>query len=223
MLTFRPQLGPQSPGAPGVTGGSGAGTGPARTGSAGTGPGEGGRLGLLLGYAGWREHSWADSLPTLLAPMGITAHRATSGQMASSIISATPIHIAVVDLGLPMEDVPAGQPVSENTVGKSDEGGPRLLEMLRRLAQPPHTVVIKRRRGARDERRDVAAALKLGAFAVIDPPAPRTAPAPVAPVASISSGELEVLLEVLRRILYRHYQGRWPETNQAGGDPRRVV
>ncbi len=215
MLTLRPQLGPQ---APGSAGGSGAGTG-----SAGTGPNEGGRLGLLLGYAGWREHSWADSLPTLLAPMGITAHRATSGQMASSIISATPIHIAVVDLGLPMEDAPAGQPAAQGSIGTPDEGGPRLLEMLRRLAQPPHTVVIKRRRGARDERRDVAAALKLGAFAVIDPPAPRVAPAPVAPGAPVALGELEVLLEVLRRILYRHYQGRWPETNQAGGDPGRVV
>lgn len=213
----RPQFDVQ---APGSAGGSGTGTGPAGTGLTKSGPSEGGRLGLLLGYAGWREHSWADALPTLLAPMGITAHRATSGQMASSIISSTPIHIAVVDLGLPMEAPATGEPVSESTSGRADEGGPKLLEMLRRLAQPPHTVVIKRRRGARDERRDVAAALKLGAFAVIDPPAPR---GESAPVASLSSGELEVLLEVLRRILYRHYQGRWPETNQAGGDPRRVV
>lgn len=172
----------------------------------------GDRLGLLIGYAGWREHSWADALPTLLAPMGITAHRATSGKQASTIISSTPIHIAVVDLGLPLDDAPAGQTPSDAALA---QGGPRLLEMLRRLAQPPHTVVIKRMRGARDERREVAAALKLGAFAVIDPPRPAAAKTTTSQATGqASTGEIEVLLEVLRRILYRHYQGRWP---QGGG------
>ena len=165
------------------------------------------RLGLLLGYAGWRQDSWADRLPTLLEPMGIMAYRATSGRQASDIINTAPIHIAVVDLGLPLDELPADQPPSETSL---KEGGPRLLEMLRRLSQPPHTVVIKRRRGARDEQREVAAALKLGAFAVIDPPGPAEAHASTTP----RTGELEVMLEVLRRILYRHYQGRWP---QAGG------
>ncbi len=180
---------------------------PHQGGSDAAGPPAGDRLGLLIGYAGWRDDSWADRLPTLLEPMGITAYRATSGQQASQIINASPIHIAVVDLGLPLEDLPPGPPPSETSL---KEGGPRLLEMLRRLSQPPHTVVIKRRRGARDEQREVAAALRLGAFAVIDPPGPAEAKASTTP----RTGELEVMLEVLRRILYRHYQGRWP---QAGG------
>ena len=168
------------------------------------------RLSLLLGYAGWREHTWADSLPALLTPMGITAYRATSGRQASAIIEQTPIHIAVVDLGLPLDD--STPPHAEST---QDQAGPRLLEILRRLPQPPPTVVIKRTRSARDDRREVAAALKLGAFAVIDPPRTTEPTAARSP----STGDLEVFLEVLRRILYRHYQGRWPTAAGPGHLP----
>jgi len=152
----------------------------------------GGRLGLLLSCAGWQEDPWVDRLPRLLEPMGVVAHVAQSGQQASEVIRTVPIHVAVVDLGLPLEAgkrAEAGDPSLE-------EGGPRLLELLSRLAVPPPVVAVKRGRTQRDDCRDMAAALRLGAFAVIDRPR--------------NPSDLNVMLEVLRRCLVKHYQGRWP-------------
>lgn len=147
-----------------------------------------GRLNLLLSYAGWHDDSWADRLPRLLEPMGISSLRAETGREASQVISRHPIHMAVVDLGLPLD---AG-----SDPAAAEEGGPRLLEVLRRLDQPPPTVVVKRGRSHREDCREINAALRSGAFAVMDRPH--------------SASDLERLLEVLRRCLSRHYQGRWP-------------
>jgi hypothetical protein len=98
----------------------------------------------------------------------------------------------VVDLGLPLQEPePTREPVPD-----LEEGGPRLLELLARLEAPPPVVAVKRARSTRDDCRDLAAALRLGAFAVVDRPR--------------EGSDLEVLLGVLRRILERHYQGRWP-------------
>ncbi|MBL8759945.1 MAG: hypothetical protein JNL50_01450 [Phycisphaerae bacterium] len=152
----------------------------------GSGAGCGGRLNLLLSCAGWQQDPWVDRLPRLLEPMGVIAHRAQTGGEAKRVIESTPIHIAVVDLGLPLD----GQSSPEH------EGGPRLLELLGRLASPPPTVVVKRSRSLRDDAREIGAALRAGAFAVVERPRSIT--------------DLEVMLEVLRRCLHRHYHGRWP-------------
>jgi len=149
-------------------------------------PGPGGRLNLLLSYAGWKEDPWVDRLPRLLEPMGVRSLRAETGAQATQVIRSTSqIHIAVVDLGLPLDDGPS-----------AEEAGPRLLDLLARLNQPPPTVVVKRSRTHRDDSREINAALRAGAFAVIDRPH--------------DVHGLEILLEVLRRCLRRHYQGRWP-------------
>ncbi|MFG0241811.1 MAG: hypothetical protein ACF8R9_03385 [Phycisphaerales bacterium JB054] len=147
-----------------------------------------GRLNLLLSYAGWQDESWADRLPRLLEPMGIASLRADNGREASQVISHNRIHMAVVDLGLPLD--------ASADAANAPEGGPRLLEILRRLDQPPPTVVVKRGKGHREDCREINAALRAGAFAVIDRPH--------------SASDLERLLEVLRRCLTRYYQGRWP-------------
>ncbi len=147
------------------------------------------RLNLLLSYAGWRPEAWVDQIPPLLGPMGVVAHRATSGTDASRVIRSLPIHIAVVDLGLPL-DVGDGQPEG------SGDGGLRLLEMLKRLESSPPTVIVKRMRSHRDEAREITAALRAGAFAVVDRPS--------------TPGDLEIMLDVLRRCLCRFYKGRWP-------------
>lgn len=146
------------------------------------------RLNLLLSCALWTPDPWVERLPLLLEPMGIRSHRAATGSQATEVLRrVTPIHIAVVDLGLPLDD---------STPAPAEEGGPRLLEILHRLEQPPPTVVVKRSRTHRDDSRDIAAALRAGAFAVIDRPR--------------GTSDLEILLDVLRRCLLRHYQGRWP-------------
>lgn len=154
-----------------------------------------GRLNLLLSDASTHPHvqsddTWAARLPRLLEPMGIRAHHATTGREASDLLGSTTIHIAVVDLGLPLE--PAAQPESAPT----PEAGWRLLELLARLAHRPPTVAIKSAKTTRDEARELNAALRLGAFAVVD--RPRTA------------RDLETLLEVLRRCVTRHYKDQWP-------------
>jgi hypothetical protein len=125
--------------------------------------------------------------------MGVISHRAGTGREASRVISALPIHIAVVDLGLPLDVPPT--PAAE-VEPEFEEGGPRLLELLARLAEPPPVVAVKRVRTHRSDARDISAALRLGAFAVIDRPR--------------CASDLDLLLEVLRRILERHYEGRWP-------------
>jgi DNA-binding NarL/FixJ family response regulator len=124
--------------------------------------------------------------------MGVTAHHAGTGREASRLIESHPIHIAVVDLALPL-DLAASQFEREPEFA---EGGPRLLELLSRLDQPPPVVAIKRSRSSRDDTRDLSAALRLGVFAVIDRPR--------------ELSDLNVILNVLRRCLERHYQGRWP-------------
>ena len=155
---------------------------PLRTPVAGGG---GGRLNLLLTDAGWQDESWADRLPRLLEPMGVRAWRAASGDEASRLIRSVPVHIAVVDLALPLHG-----PDPDST---SEEGGGRILELLARLEQPPPTVVVKRRRTGREDARQLASALQAGVFAVLEQPV-----------------NLETALEVMRRVLNRHYADRWP-------------
>lgn len=149
-------------------------------------PPTGGRLNLLLSYGGWQRDSWAEALPRLLEPLGVSSLRAGTAAQARDVIQRYPIHIAVVDL-----EVPLGGRAAD-----AEPGGCRILELLSRLDAPPPTVVVKRARSHRDDRRDICAALRAGAFAVLDQP--RT------------QRDTETLLEVLRRCLLRHYRGVWP-------------
>ncbi|GIW73928.1 MAG: hypothetical protein KatS3mg103_0450 [Phycisphaerales bacterium] len=116
--------------------------------------------------------------------MGVRTLRARSGVEASQVIRTTPIHMAVVDLALPMDERSA------------EGGGIRLLELLRRSDPRPPTVVIRRARTAREASREAMRALLADAFAVVDRPCQHR--------------DVELLLEVLRRVLARHYRGRWP-------------
>ncbi len=174
---------------------------------AGAPGGPGGRLNLLLSCASWRVDSWADRLPFLLEPMGVHSVRARSAKQAERVIRTVTVHIAVVDLGLPMDEpdvrggAEGGGELGSNRVREggtggagAEEAGPRILELLKRLDSPPPTVIVKGSCTQRDETRNLAAALRSGAFAVVDR----------------SAVDLEQMLEVLRRCLRRFYQDRWP-------------
>ncbi len=150
----------------------------------------GGRLNLLLSYAGWQETPWVERLPAMLTPMGVRSHIASSFSSAQRVIESNAIHIAVVDLALPLDDADAVP---------AEVAGTRILNLLARLAAPPPTVIIKRRRTARDDIREMNAALRCGAFAVVDRPNDQR--------------EIESLLDVLRRCMNRHYQNRWPDAS----------
>lgn len=155
----------------------------------------GGRLNLLLSCAGWEPDPWIERLPRLLEPMGVQSHRVRTGAEATRVIEQTTIHIAVVDLGLPLDAGAEARQLDE-MAPELVEGGARLLELLARLREPPPVVAVRRRRTHRDEARELAAALRWGAFAVVERPHEQR--------------ELDVMLEVLRRCLERHYAGRWP-------------
>lgn len=144
----------------------------------------GGRLNLLLSCATWRDDTWADRLPCLLQPMGVSAVRATTARHAERVIRTTPIHIAVVDLGLPLDE----------SADMNEEAGTRVLDLLARLGEPVPTVVVQSPRSQRDGRRTMAAALNCGAFAVVDR----------------SAADLEFMLGIMRRCLDRFYGSRWP-------------
>lgn len=152
-----------------------------------------GRFNMLLSSGGWCSEAWADHLPRLLEPFGVRTWRVHSGQEATRVLQSGPVfHIAVVDLALPLSiasctQAPAAQAPAE------EEAGPRLLQVLARTATPPPTVVVKHPRSSRDDARQLAEALRLGAFACVDRPV-----------------DLELMLELFRRIFSRRYQNRWP-------------
>jgi CheY-like chemotaxis protein len=164
----------------------------------------GGRLTLLLTDGGWREESWADRLPRLLEPMGVAALRAGCGREAADLLQSTRVHAAVLDLSLPLDarrrsTRPAGAACS------LDEGGVRLLELLARQARAGHRpplVVVRQPRTMREDQRTLALAMKLGAFAVVDRPV-----------------HLERMLQVLHKLLDRHYRGRWPAADSPSPPP----
>ncbi len=153
-----------------------------------TGP----RLNLLLSYGGWREGSAVDQLPQLLTPMGIYSIRVHSGEEAAEVISTTDIHIAVVDLAIPLH-----KRRSEDKATTTDPpSGSRILQLLRRLHQPPPTVVVRPpQSAARESARTLSDALREGAFAVLDRPL-----------------NIETMLEVMRRVVRRHYADNWPQS-----------
>ena len=157
------------------------------------------RLNLLLSYAGWRSQSWAEQLPQLLEPMGIASFRVQSGREASEVIQRRRMHIAVVDLGLPIDDQSAAAAPGH----PGETGGTRLLQILRRLDAPPPTIVIRRPvdKAAGNER-TLHEALREGAFTVLDVPV-----------------QLEHMLELMRRILRRCYSDTWPAGWPPGPDP----
>ena len=152
--------------------------------------GPAGRLNLLLSIAAWRQGGALEQLPSLLAPLGIHSITTGSGEEAADVIRRVTVHIAVVDLAIPLQrtETAASSPLGAR------EAGPRVLQLLRRLEQPPPTVVVRPRQPAmRESVRSLTQALREGAFAVLDQPV-----------------ELESMLEVLRRILRRHYADVWP-------------
>ena len=150
----------------------------------------GSRLNLLLSYGGWREHAAVTQLPRLLEPMGIHSLQASTGEEAASLIQNQPVHIAVVDLEIPLA----------SSAGRRVAGGPRILQLLRRLDPSPPTILVRPKQASgREDARGLVASLKEGAFAVIDRPL-----------------HIEVLLETLRRVLRRHYMDTWPATASQG-------
>ncbi len=169
-----------------------SGTGSAHDGGgvpAGDGAGSPRRLNLLLTYGGWREHAFADQLPVLLDRFGIQCLRAKTGDEVSDVVRRAAVHIAVIDLSIPMHER-RGMEAAPRTV----QAGPRVLQLLRRLDCPPPTIIVRPRQvDPAESNRILAEALRDGAFTVLDDPVP-----------------VETMLQVLERCVRRYYRDHWP-------------
>jgi CheY-like chemotaxis protein len=149
------------------------------------------RLNLLLTAGGWAHDPWVDAVPQVLEPQGVRVLQARSGMEATQIIRTQPVHIAVVDLSLPFDG---------STLG-SEPAGTRVIELLRRLDQPPPMVVVRPPQPSRRaSARSLVDALAAGAFSVVDRPC-----------------HPETMLRVLHRIVERHYSSQDRSTH--GGQP----
>ena len=83
--------------------------------------------------------------------------------------------------------------------GEGPAGGERILQVLRRIHEPPPTIVLRARQASQREHvRGLARSLQEGAFTVVDRPV-----------------RLEMLLDALRRVVARHYANRWPRAEEA--------
>ena len=168
-----------------------------------------GRLNVLLTQD--RPHApghWTIQLPRLLAPQGVMAHVAHSGEEAIRMAARIEFHAAVIDLSIPRSganseatDEQDNEPISpEVKAAVRAAGGPDvpaglwLLEFFRRLPNRPPVVVVHSPAFSRREvDRLLRDAIRLDVFTVL--------PKPV---------ELENLLHVFRRLLDRQYRGVWP-------------
>ncbi|MDP6602205.1 MAG: hypothetical protein QGH76_07905 [Phycisphaerales bacterium] len=156
-----------------------------------------GRLNLLLTCSSWRKDTAIRQLPRLLDPMGIRSFMADSGLEATDLIRGNPVHIALVDLSLPLRS--GGR--------RGEPGGERILQLLRRLESPPPTIVLRASQATRREHaRGLARSLHEGAFTVVDRPL-----------------RLETLLDALRRVVRRRYADRWPRAVRALSQTRQTT
>jgi DNA-binding response OmpR family regulator len=105
---------------------------------------------------------------------------ARSGVEASNVIRSVTVHIAIVDLALPLDG---------SSIGSSEPAGVRVLQLLRRLDAPPPTVVVRPPQATRREAsRGLVDALLDGAFSVVDRPC-----------------HPETMLRIMQRIMDRHF------------------
>lgn len=136
-------------------------------------------LNVLITSGGWREDGWTAAVPQILGAHGVNIMEARSGIEASNLIRSVTVHIAVVDLALPLDGSAIG----------SEPAGVRVLQLLRRLDAPPPVVVVRPPQPTRRESsRGLVDALLDGAFSVVDRPC-----------------HPEIMLRIMQRIMERYF------------------
>jgi hypothetical protein len=80
------------------------------------------RLNLLLSCTNWRQDNALEHLPPLLTPLGIHSITASSGEEAAEVIQKFTVHIAVVDLSIPLQ-----RAMNAACSSSTGEAGPRVF------------------------------------------------------------------------------------------------
>ncbi len=146
-----------------------------------------------------RDHAaghWTRQLPTLLQPHGVRAYVARSGREAVALVNDVEIHAALIDLATPQDprSMGPGATGAGASSGYGEAQGLWVLEVLRRQPNRPPVVVVNSRAIARNQaQRCLNQALRLGAFSVVNRPS-----------------DIEDMLNVIRRLIDRQYEGAWP-------------
>ena len=142
------------------------------------------RLNLLIADGAWQQDSFVHQLPPLLGPLGVRCLSARSALEVDRVARTERVHIAVIDLSIPVDSTP----------GCSEPAGGRVIELLRRISSPPAMLVVRPRSPSpRLQRRGLVDALSWGAFAVVDRPVP-----------------VERMLKLLHAVVARRFNDRWP-------------
>jgi len=139
-----------------------------------------------------RDHAtehWTRQLPRLLEPMGIAAHVARTAPEAIELAERIQMHAAVLDLATPMA---ARQESGSGGFGGRDRFW--LVEVFQRMpGRPPIVVLRPPAWSSREAQRLLERAVQRDVFSVVDKPV-----------------ELELLLDVFRRLVEQRYGGSWP-------------
>lgn len=132
----------------------------------------------------WGTEPLSRMLPSVLEPLGVTCRIARTARASEALVQQERIHIAVVDLSIPMDE--------HDWSG----AGRRVVQLLGRHTPAPIMVVVRpRQTNDSAAARGLHEALLDGAFAVHDRPL-----------------GLEPLLQTLKRAIERHYSGGWPQS-----------
>lgn len=194
------------------------------------------RLTLLLSWADWRPSTWMNTLPPLLEPLGISSVWARSAREAERVIRTRIVHIAIVDLGVPLDGrcghggggVDGLGRATGNRRDQSNASVPHWLSPIDPSEIPLHHPIPSHPQDDHDPSREHAGTRILDLLRRLETPPPtvilkdphysrdearhlRAALHHDAfAVLDRAGADAEQMLKVLMRVMQRFYQGRWP-------------
>lgn len=194
------------------------------------------RLTLLLSWADWRPSTWVNTLPPLLEPLGISSVWARSAREAERVIRTRTVHIAIVDLGVPLDGRCGHGGVGMGGIGgaagnrrdQSPVSSSKWPAPIDPSEVPLHHPIPSHPHDDHDPSREHAGTRILDLLRRLETPPPtvilkdphysrdearhlRAALHHDAfAVLDRAGADAEQMLKVLMRVMQRFYQGRWP-------------
>jgi DNA-binding NarL/FixJ family response regulator len=200
------------------------------------------RLTVLVSSAERPGHGVTEQLPRLLEPVGIRCLPARSGEEAQQVLQARRVHIAVIDLAIPLRAPRPGPALSNPWPNPSPNPSSSPLGQPRHAGQPGQlsegsTAGHGAGQAATSSAQAEAGARLLQLLRRLDSPPPTIVIRPPQPSLRESARglsdalregafavldrplQLEAVLEALRRIIARHYAHVWAGPARHSGEP----